>query len=119
MDKQSDAVSTILSEWKQIERQLEKLFSERNQQNTKESMEKGINLFLHFLMVSNETDYIKHGPIPYESFQYKPVNVVERLEFIQSRPTLFHSYRQLSELMLEQQKLYAKKLIKKSSKPLA
>ncbi|WP_413309223.1 YpoC family protein [Bacillus sp. 1P10SD] len=119
MNKQSDVASTILSEWKQIDKQLEILFSERDGKNSKESMEKGINLFLQFLMVSNDTDYNSSGPIPYESFKYKPVNVVERLEFIQSRPTLFHSYRQLSELMLEQQKLYAKKLIKKSSKPLA
>ena len=45
--------------------------------------------------------------------EMKPVNLEERLGFIISRPTLFHSYRQLTELMVEQEKLYAKKNIVK------
>ena len=113
MDNQSDVVTAIRYEWEQIESQLEKLFSERDPKSTKEWMEKGIILFSQFLMVSNDSVYINQGSIPYHQLQYKPVNAVERLEFIQSRPTLFHSYRQLSELMVEQQKLYAKKQIKK------
>jgi len=38
----------------------------------------------------------------------KPVNVQERLNFIETKPRLYHSYVQLAELFSEQEKLFAK-----------
>ena len=81
-------------------------------------MEKGIGLFIQFLSWSNDSQLTLKNLNQLTLLEIKPVNVEERLGFIISRPNLFHSYRQLSELMVEQEKLYAKKnIVKKASKP--
>ncbi|MCM3766599.1 YpoC family protein [Neobacillus niacini] len=111
------AVSNLLEEWKTVKIRLENNFRERNQQGTKELMEQGITLFIHFLHLTNESTAIEGEPVPFGQFHFKPVNIEERLGFIQARPNLFHSFRQLSELMVEQEKQYVKKtIIKKSSR---
>jgi hypothetical protein len=117
MDNQL-AVSTLLEEWQAIKFELEEYFRDRNQQGAKVLMDQGINLFIRFLHLTNEDISITRESIPFNEIPYKPVNVEERLSFIQSRPNLFHSFRQLSELMVEQEKQYVKKNItKKSSRP--
>ncbi|NRD80540.1 hypothetical protein HPT25_24770 [Bacillus sp. BRMEA1] len=95
---------------------LENLFRERKQDHTTSYMEKGIDLFKQLLLLTNDIPYIPESFIPFDQLRFKPVNVEERMGFIAARPHLFHSYRQLSELMVEQEKLYTKKLIKKSSR---
>ncbi len=117
MDNITETVSKILVEWETTKAQLDQLFRNRDQKNTGEWMEEGVILFLQFLYLTNQETYIATDPIPYHQFRFKPVNIEERLGFIISRPTLFHSYRQLSELMVEQEKLYGKsRIIKKSSR---
>ena len=111
-------ISHLLNEWEKNKIQLEALFRKREYKNTKELMEKGITLFFHFLTMSNELPLSDNAPSNYNEFAFKPVNVEERLTFIMSRPALYHSYRQLSELMVEQEKLYVKRnILKKASKP--
>ena len=81
-------------------------------------MKKGIGLFLQFLFWSNDRPISAIESTPLNLLEIKPVNLEERLGFIISRPNLFHSYRQLSELMVEHEKLFAKnKIIKKAFKP--
>jgi hypothetical protein len=81
-------------------------------------MKKGIGLFLQFLFWSNDKQIAVLANTSLSLLEVKPVNIDERLGFIISRPNLFHSYRQLSELMVEQEKLYAKKnIVKKAFKP--
>ncbi|GHH98218.1 YpoC family protein [Neobacillus kokaensis] len=116
MKNQSMASSEILDEWSRMKAQLEEIFRSRDQTNAKLQMEKGISLFLQFLYLVNDTSVPAGQAIPYNQLEIKPVNLEERLGFIISRPSLYHSYRQLSELMIELQKLYVKKqIIKKSS----
>jgi hypothetical protein len=118
MDDQMEVVSSLLNEWGRIKAQLEKLFLNRDQKNVSDMMKKGIELFVQFLFWSNDKSGSQIEPIPFQRFDFKPVNMEERLGFIISRPNLYHSYRQLSELMVEQEKLYAKRsLIKKASNP--
>lgn len=118
MDNPTENVSTLLKEWEDIKMRLEQLFRERDQTNAKGWMEKGIALFIQFLYYTNEESTALSDSIPFQRFYFKPVNIEERLGFIIARPGLYHSYRQLSELMVEQEKLFVKKSItKKSSRP--
>jgi len=117
-EAKEESISILLTEWKALNGQLEVLFHERNQLKARVLMGKGINLFIQFLSLSNGLPAVQDKPFTPEQFHYKPVNVEERLGFIMSRPALYHSYRQLSELMVEQEKLYAKRnILKKASKP--
>ncbi|WP_052353770.1 YpoC family protein [Neobacillus jeddahensis] len=118
MDRRAETVENILREWEGIKAQIEPLFRERDHNNVKEWMEKGISIFKQFLCFTNEETPSQSEQIPYHQFHFKPVNIEERLSFIISRPNLYHSYRQLSELMVEQQKQFVKStIIKKSSRP--
>jgi len=115
MANQAETVSTILEEWKNVKIRLDQLFRERDQKKAKEWMEKGIALFIHLLNYTNEKASTPYDSIPFHQLNFKPVNIEERLGFIMARPGLYHSYRQLSELMVEQEKLYAKRnIIKKN-----
>jgi len=118
MDNRAETVSTILEEWESVKIRLDQLFRERDQKKAKEWMEKGIVLFIQFLYYTNEKASTPYDSIPFHQFYFKPVNIEERLGFIMARPGLYHSYRQLSELMVEQEKLYAKRnIVKKTSRP--
>lgn len=120
MEQNKDAVAQILAEWEELKGPIEELFRNRDQKSTKPLMEKGIALFIQFLYLTNEIHPEDDEPIPFQQMEFKPVNLEERLGFIQSRPALFHSYRQLSELIMEQEKLFGKKMaLKKSSRPKA
>jgi hypothetical protein len=118
MDKMMESIPQLIKEWKDIKDQLEILFRERDQQNAKKLMDQGINLFIQFISLSNGFPASLDKPFTPNQYDFKPVNVEERLGFIMSRPALYHSYRQLSELMVEQEKLYVKSnILKKASKP--
>jgi len=119
MNNRRETAAAILAEWEIIQSQLAPLFRARDQKNTKEWMENGINLFLQFLYLTNHETFLSSNEIRYDQFLYKPVNLEERIDFIHSRPGLYHSYRQLSELMLEQEKQFVKSnIIKKSPRSL-
>ena len=112
-ENSSDSISLLLTEWNTIKAELEILYRNRDQINTLHGMKKGIGLFLQFLYWSNDSPVKVNELKPLDSLEIIPVNLDERLGFIINRPNLFHSYRQLSELMMEQEKLYAKKNIVK------
>jgi len=111
-------ISNLLTEWENSKVQLEVLFRERKYKNATVLMDEGIRLFTKFLAWSNDLPLTLNETPNYKQLEFKPVNVEERLAFITSRPTLYHSYRQLSELMIEQEKLFVKRnILKKASKP--
>jgi hypothetical protein len=106
-------ISFLISKWDGVKSDLETLYRNRDQQATLQLMKKGIIYFIQFLYWSNGRQVNSKEPIPLNQFEIKPVNFEERLTYILSRPNLFHSYRQLSELFTEQEKLFAKKNIVK------
>jgi hypothetical protein len=113
-----ESVPILLEEWQQLKNHLKLLFQKRKQEFILESMKKGIGLFLQLLFWSNGKPVHLKEPIPFSQLTSKPVNVQERLDFIISRPKLFHSFIQLSELMVEQEKHYMKNVVvKKASRP--
>jgi hypothetical protein len=107
------AISNLLSDWERIKVELETLYRNRDQKSTLQGMKKGIGLFIQFLFWSNDRQINSKEPVSINQLVITPVNLDERLAYILSRPNLFHSYRQLSELMTEQAKQYAKKNIVK------
>ncbi|QCJ43247.1 hypothetical protein FAY30_15810 [Bacillus sp. S3] len=119
MDNLAEAVSSVLKEWEQMKARLDQLFRERDQKNANDLMKKGITLFIQFLHYTNVETSIPNRSLDFDQLSFKPVNIRERLGFIMARPGLYHSYRQLSELMVELEKLYAKKNIKNKSRPKA
>jgi hypothetical protein len=120
MENQAEKVSSILVEWESIKSRLVPLFRNRDQKNAKEWMEKGIALYIQFLYCTNGVTYFPATQVPFDQFHFKPVNIAERLRFIISSPALYHSFRQLSEIMIEQEKQYVKsKIVKKTSRPKA
>lgn len=109
----------LFKEWQQVKDQLNLLHHKREQKNIVQIMKKGIGLFIQFLFWSNGKPVQLTEPLPVFEMEYQPVNVQERLEFVISRPKLFHSFIQLSELMSEQEKHYyvKKSIIKEASRP--
>ncbi|WP_462412003.1 YpoC family protein [Neobacillus sp. Marseille-QA0830] len=118
MNNRQETFEMILSEWDGINQGLQRVFREREDRNADAMMKQGIYLFIRLLYITNELEDAPHSllPVPFPQLKIKPINLEERLEFIKKRPGLFHSYRQLSELMIELEKLYVKESIKKSSR---
>ena len=113
LEASEENISLLLAKWDGVRPELETLYRNRDQQSTLQLMKKGIVYFIQFLYCSNDRQVKSKEPIPLNQLEIKPVNFEERLTYILSRPSLFHSYRQLSELFTEQEKLFAKKNIVK------
>jgi hypothetical protein len=113
LEASEENISLLLAKWDGVRPELETLYRNRDQQSTLQLMKKGIIYFIQFLYCSNDRQVNSKEPIPLNHLEIKPVNLEERLTYILSRPSLFHSYRQLSELFTEQEKLFAKKNIVK------
>jgi hypothetical protein len=105
--------SLYLAKWDGIRLELETFYRNRDQKSTLHLMKKGIGYFVGYLYWTNDRLVHSQEPTPLHQLEIKPVNLEERLTYILSRPNLFHSYRQLSELFTEQEKLFAKKNIVK------
>ncbi|WLR56579.1 hypothetical protein LC048_06675 [Mesobacillus subterraneus] len=99
------AVERVLGEWGQCKDELDIHFKNRDSDRALPWMKRAIDLFEQFLYLSNS---MNQDLCSITDCEIKPVNVEERLEFIISRPKLFHSYKQLAELFAEQEKQFAK-----------
>ncbi|MDZ5473222.1 hypothetical protein SM124_16005 [Bacillus sp. 31A1R] len=102
-----ETIPCLIEEWKLLKDKVEQLFKMRNTKEVTEPMKQGIALFIQLLHWSNGLP-VCLSPIQYEQLTIKPVNVKERLEFILSRPHLYHSFIQLVELMTEMEKQWFK-----------
>ncbi|MBA4536117.1 hypothetical protein H1Z61_02910 [Bacillus aquiflavi] len=103
-------IPQLLTEWKQLKKTLIDIFERRDRRQALKPMKRGIALFVQFLF------WVHHLPVNLQSyyfkedlFVWKPVNFKERLDFIFARPNDYHSFVQLSELMIELEKQYFKK----------
>ena len=98
----------IFEEWSNMEKQLVELFKVRGKKETVVLMDRGLSLFYEALFVING-QAISHDEASIMGLKYKPINVAERMNFIQLRRGSYHSFRQLAELFKELEKQYAKK----------
>jgi hypothetical protein len=113
-----ESIPMIVEKWRKIKEHLNLLHHNREQESILESMKTGVGMFIQLLFWSNEEPVNLMKPISISQLSSKPVNVQERLDFIIARPKLSHSFIQLSELMIEQEKHFIKKIVvKKASRP--
>jgi hypothetical protein len=105
----NERILQLLKRWEELKKRLNVLFENRESEKTLTPMIEGIEIFLELIYLSNDRDWNKDDTSIMD-FQWKPVNVLERISFIKRRPTLFHSFIQLSELFTEQEKQYNKKM---------
>ena len=96
----------IIQRWKQSRLALEGFFKNREGEKVLPIMKDSIELFYEYLFISNGKKV--NGKI--NDYLVKPVNVQERLNFIETKPRLYHSFVQLAELYSEQEKLFAKNM---------
>lgn len=111
------AISALLVEWTGVKEEIETQFAKRDRKGALPFMRKGLGLFLQFLHWANGKPTRIKPEIEYDQLEIKPVNLKERVEFILARPNLYHSSKQLIELMDELEKGYKKAVaIKKINK---
>lgn len=114
---QEQSIPNLLCEWQNIRKRLEGIFAKREAAQAIPLMKKGIALFLQFIYWANGLPVILNNRVESSQFPIKPVNLSDRLNFLIQRPSLFHSFIQLNELMTETNKHYEKALaLKKASK---
>lgn len=100
-------IPALFVEWKETEVELRENFSRRNTSKTEIPMKKGMGLLLEALYWCNGQP-VDGKNLDVNALKVKPINISERLEYILLNPTKFHSFIQLSELLVEMEKLFIK-----------
>lgn len=114
-DTQEHILALLIRRWNELFLSLKSAFEKRETHQIGLPMEEGMKVFIEFLFLSNGKSVQQTSNL--EMLDFFPVNLAERLHFIESRPSSYHSFIQLSELFREQEKLYAKNIaLKKASK---
>ncbi|MFT8320523.1 MAG: YpoC family protein [Bacillus sp. (in: firmicutes)] len=108
-------VEKIMAEWQQLKLDIQRSITEQNKKETQQIMKKGIAYFLESLYWTNELPVSFEAGIISKEIKIKPINVEERMAFIVSRLTGYHSFKQLDELFKELQKQFAVKMSKRKS----
>lgn len=103
-------ISPLLQEWRSLETEIKTLFANRQNEAALLPMKQGIDLLIQFVFLSNKLPVAKLEATDIDSLLIKPVNFMERIQFLMLRPTLYPSFRQLTELFSEQEKQYSKYL---------
>ncbi|WP_147533755.1 YpoC family protein [Bacillus marasmi] len=101
-------IPQLLQEWNGLEIEIKELYAVRKNKEALIPMKKGIELLLTFVFWSNGLPVGKLGEIDDDSLSIKPVNFIERVQFLMQRPNLYPSFIQLCELFSEQEKQYSK-----------
>ncbi|MFD0051644.1 YpoC family protein [Actinomycetes bacterium NPDC127524] len=104
-------IKDILKEWKKSEQSIRLLFAGRYAKEAHEPMKQAMSWLLSSLFWLNGIPVnLKDLQREAGEFAVKPVNAIERLQFILSSPSHFSSFIQLSELMQELEKQFYKTL---------
>ncbi|MDF2556498.1 MAG: hypothetical protein K0R71_326 [Bacillales bacterium] len=70
-----------------------------------------IGLFLRIISKFNNVDYNPNWKeIDFSLYKFAPINFIERISFVVSRPTQYQSYMQLVGLFEELEKMFYKQL---------
>ncbi|MCM3586537.1 hypothetical protein M3182_12410 [Mesobacillus maritimus] len=101
------SILILLTEWKSVKVELEQSISRGEKGKILTLMKRAIILLFEFLFWTNKTPVLfPMGTI--HELKIKPMNCQERIEFILSKPSLYHAFVQLSELFNEQEKHFMK-----------
>lgn len=100
----------LINAWKEETDSLAGLFHDRKSQAVVEPMKNFIDQFLRALYQLNQFDGLSvdgnHEEL--EELKHKPINIVERIEYIEQNVTRYNAYIQLNTLYKELEKLVAK-----------
>lgn len=88
--------------------EIQALFDARRYKDAIEPMSKAVKHFKHLLYQLNAETDLEKDP---ESLQLKPINIKERLDYLDANLKQYHAFLQLETLYEEVEKLYAKKAI--------
>lgn len=112
-----ESLAAVFPLWYEERDRLESCFAKRDRASAREPMIRGLSYFLVCLHWLNgkRVEQVNEWEKAIAALAVKPVNVIERLQFIFARPDLYHSFIQLSELFHETEKLYYKTLAKKKN----
>ncbi|KAB2338289.1 hypothetical protein F7731_01620 [Cytobacillus depressus] len=114
---QDQSLLAVINEWQLLKITIENYYKNKEQAKVLVPMKRGICLFLQYVYWANGLPVTLSNDHAFQQLKIQPINLSERLQFIMKRPTLFQSYKQLVELMVETNKQYVKELaIKKASK---
>ncbi|MGN1402469.1 MAG: YpoC family protein [Bacillus sp. (in: firmicutes)] len=107
------ALKKLAEAWSLSEEKLEALYGERNRKEAEPLMEDAICMCFSFLFwLNDEPVALADWKTKAETFTYVPVNFTERMDYIIARPSLYQSYKAIQQIMIELEKLAAKKSIK-------
>ncbi|MEK4200477.1 YpoC family protein [Cytobacillus sp. FSL K6-0265] len=104
---------TINREWQELSDSIKYAHQQRNKKEAGQLMVVGVAILVQYVYWLNEK------PVSFCDQQIGirlpivPFNFSDRLQFIMQQPSLHLAFSQLTELMIEVNKLYAKKKIKK------
>jgi hypothetical protein len=106
------SIQAVVQLWKEERERLNVLFVNRNRKAAREPMIRALSYFLACLYWLNGTCVkgIVNWEKEIDALSIKPINCVERLQFIFAKCDLYHSFIQLGELFDELTKLYYKTL---------
>lgn len=106
------SVSTLIDHWKLLKVEIGQYIATKKKEQMYKGMVHGICCFLECIYWLNELPVnFKEGLIS-RNIKIMPINAEERLHFILSRVTGYHSFKQLEELFKELEKQFAIYLIK-------
>ena len=105
-----DATDPIFDQWNELSSQIHKAHDLRNASEAKSLMEQGIHLFETCVIDCSVTS--SQSIIESEEYEVLPINGMERLQFIKTRPGQYACFRQLDELFKELKKRLARLRIK-------
>jgi len=107
-EKGEEIIPKLFAQWRNLHEQLEAFYKQRNVKEALPLMQKGIKLCIAILFWHNNRPITcQHWDSLEKSGFSLPVNFSERISFIVSRPQLYASYKALSEIMVELEKLIA------------
>ena len=112
---QSEEIIPLLRrEWEQLEVELEELYKRRAVKDAEPLMKKGIKLCIASLFWHNQQPITLNNWGNLEQICSSiPVNFAERMSFIMTRPSLYASFKVLSQIMIELKKVIAIDQIKR------
>ncbi|MBM7619509.1 hypothetical protein JOC95_001358 [Bacillus tianshenii] len=109
-EHQSQTVPLLFHLWKETEAKLNVLHEKRERSDVKGNIAGGIALLLQAIFWMNQLPVISLTDWEKEirQLQAKPVNIVERLDFVMKKPDMYHAFIQLQQLFTETSKLFYK-----------
>ncbi|WP_010301022.1 YpoC family protein [Kurthia senegalensis] len=101
-------VDAWFANWKQQQEAIHEAHSKRDA-SVKVLMEQAITLYEQFIKESSDESVVRTD----ETYEVLPINGMERLQFVKTRPGQYACYRQLDELFIETKKKCARLRLKK------